>query len=184
MGEDPDVNAACRADQTANRASEQPGAQILLGAVTDENLGDAVGAGKVEDGLDNVFAFKNLDLQTFAAGLGQTLFEGSAVRRREPGLAHIDGKDIAMEARGAAASAGEHVVKISTRRETNEKTLVHAPGFFEALRAEIALQAGVNDVGGKNQGHFAQDGAAFTARSVGASTMTISSAVLRNSRGM
>lgn len=162
MREDPDVNAACRADQTADRTSEQPGAQILFGAVTDEDLGDAVGAGEVEDGLNDIFAIKNLDLKTFAAGLGQTLFEGSSVHRREPGLAYIDGKDIAMEARGAAASAGEHAVEISARRETDEKSLVHAPGLFEALRAEIAPQAGVNDVGGKNQGHLAQDGAAFT----------------------
>src|SRR6516162_1985325 len=162
MREDPDVNSACRADQTADRTSEQPSAQILFGAVTDENLGDAVGAGEVDDGLDDRFAIKNLDVQAFAPGLRQTLFEGSAILQREPGLAHIDGKNIAMEARGAAASAGEHLVEISARRETDEKALVHAPGFFEAVRAEIALQAGVNDVGGKNQGHFAQDGAAFT----------------------
>src|SRR6516225_6302185 len=134
MRENPDVNTACRADQTADRTSEQPSAQILFGAVTDENLGDAVGAGEVEDGLDDIFAIKNLDVQTFAPGLGQTLFEGSAVRHREPRLAHIDGKDIAMEACGAAASAGEHVVEISSRRETDEKAFVHTLGLVEDLR--------------------------------------------------
>ncbi len=58
------------------------------------------------------------------------------------------------------------------------------PRGLDVVRLQVALQPGINHIGGKDQGHLPERHSSALRTFRGASTTTISSAVLRNSRGI
>ena len=167
MGKNADVDAARGANQTAYRAAEDARGKVFSGAVSNENLGDGVGARIAHGGLDGIIAIENFHMGALLARLGQGAFQKSFVGSGEAGPTNVDGQHIAMEAGGIAPGAGDHALDIGVGREAEQQALMSSGRLLHAVRVQVALQTRVDYIGREHQCQFAERGAFLACRSGG-----------------
>src|SRR5215510_13717547 len=89
---------------------------------------------------------------------GQVFVQSRPIGGVEVGLFHVGGQQGAVEAAGVALSAFEHGAGVAARCQTDKDALLGTPGGRNAVRVEVFLQVPVNDVGGEEEGKFAEFG--------------------------
>src|SRR5205823_12166791 len=71
VGENADVNALGLANQAVDKAASQAMPPAFVAAVSDENLGDTVSAGKVHDRVNRIFSVQEFDMSVQLPRHGQ-----------------------------------------------------------------------------------------------------------------
>src|SRR5258707_1422510 len=144
------VDASRCPHQAAHGASEHSRSQILLYAVSDKNLSDVVRARVSHDGLDGIFTFEHRHLRAVLSRLRQSLLHQSSVSVGEIRPPYVRGQHVAVETRRVSSRCGHHALEVCSRSKTDQEALVCTPMLFEPMRMHVALQSGVNHIGGKN----------------------------------
>ena len=151
VGEEADVEIFGGVDQLFD------GTALAL-RVAEEELGDALLMRELEQGVGEIAALQAMHFRADFAREGEVLVETGAVRGVQVGLFDVGGEQGAVEAAGVALAAFEHGAGVAARREADEDALLGAPTDRNAVRIQVFLQLAVDDVGGEQQGQFAEFG--------------------------
>ena len=119
--------------------------------VADEDLRDAVGARVLEDRRDGILAFEGLDVRLLRARQRHVALERHPIFGGQVLLRHVDGEQLAVEAIGVAAAAGQHLGGVRARRHADEDPLLRAPGRLDAVQPQVGFELAIDDVGRQQQ---------------------------------
>src|ERR1035438_9054217 len=115
MGEEADVEILGGVDQLLDRAA------VAL-RVAEEELGDALLVGKLEERIGEVAALQTVHLAAHFPRQRQVPIETGTIVVVQGGLFHVSYEQCAVESAGVTLTAFEHGARVAPRREADRKS--------------------------------------------------------------
>ena len=146
-------------DQALHRIhfpAAQPSALILL-AVADEDLRDAVAVGELQNGIrwDPRHAGSRRAPSASLRGR-QILLDHRLIGGAQNSLLHVNRVQIAMKQIRQAASAADHRRCVRARRDAHQNALLRSVKLLDALPPQIRFKLVIHHIGGQHQRDLAK----------------------------
>src|SRR5207245_5169424 len=127
-------------DQLIHWITPQPRADSRALAVADEQLRDALGAGKIQDRADGIFAFEDLDAGARAASQFELLVERGLVGRRDIRLVHICGDQLTVQSLLNHLRRMKHILNVAERRASYQQARMRSKVQPDSVPMELSLK--------------------------------------------